>query len=385
MNNRVSKKIKLLIIVKSIDGGTGTFLFNFLKIKKIFQRGEVNIKTLVLERPTYRNVGRFNPEYFRSKNFYPQKYSLSPFNFISFFDELLWVKRKLGKYKSTAILSVDLRCNLLAIIAKMLFFNNIKIIATNHINLGRTIFDKSTPAIHFILRWAIRHFYNQADVLVCVSKELSINLKRDFNLNQQIITVYNGVKIKLDKTRRSFKKGGKVIITIARLVEQKDHMNLIKAFDLLQRKLPNTELWILSDGPKRKEIETSVNRLKLDKKIKLLGWVKTNIPYLKRSDVFVLSSKREGFAYVLVEAMSQGIPVVSTNTPYGPSEVLDNGKYGLLVPMDDPVSMKNAILKILTDKEKSEYYSKKSLERSKYFSEEKMLTNYKKIIRNLAQ
>jgi glycosyltransferase involved in cell wall biosynthesis len=123
-----------------------------------------------------------------------------------------------------------------------------------------------------------------------------------------------------------------------------------------------------------------VSRLGLSRKISFLGWVKNISPYLKKSDIFVLSSKREGFGYVLIEAMSQGKPVISTNTPYGPSEILDNGKYGILVPMGDEEAMKRAILKLLTDKKKYHYYAKKAFERSEFFSLDKMLRAYKKLI-----
>jgi glycosyltransferase involved in cell wall biosynthesis len=81
--------------------------------------------------------------------------------------------------------------------------------------------------------------------------------------------------------------------------------------------------------------------------------------------------------------MSYGKPINTTKTPYGPSEILDNWKYGILVPMGDEEAMKKAILKLLTDKKKYHYYAKKAFERSKFFSLDKMLMSYKKIIDGL--
>ena len=79
----------------------------------------------------------------------------------------------------------------------------------------------------------------------------------------------------------------------------------------------------------------------------LLGFKENPFSYLSRSDVFVLSSISEGFSNVLVEAMACGCPVVSTDCPTGPGEILDRGKYGYLVPVGDPTAMAEAVLEVL--------------------------------------
>lgn len=375
--------LKILVLVKSIDGGTGTFLLNFLKIGKAFKDRKVIINTLVLERPAYRNLGKYRFDYFRKKNFYPQHYSLAIRNFAGFFNEFFWLKRKVDGFNPQIILAIDMRCNLLATVCKFFSQRQPKVIATNHIDLGKTIFDKSTPNVNNILKVLIKFFYNRADILVGVSKELSKNLKKDFGLTKDIVTVYNGLEMKTGNRKIKSHSGEKIIITIARLVEQKDHDNLIKAFAILQQKMPKTKLWILSDGPKRQELETLVIKLGMEKKIIFWGWVRDIKTLLAKSDLFVLSSKREGFAYALLEAMRMGIPIISTDTPYGPREILGKGKFGVLVPVDRPEIMAKAILNIFSDKHKYRYYSEKSIERSQYFSVDKMLEGYKSLITEL--
>ena len=379
------KPKKVLIIVKSIDGGTGTFLLNLQKIEKSYEDRRVIIKTLVLEKPTYRPLGKLRSDFFSKIGFYPEHYHLAFQNIIEFYKELFWVWKKIRTFEPQVILAVDVRCNLLSIICKVLSLGRIKVIATTHIDLLKCISDKSTPIVRSLLKVSINIFYNQADVLVGVSNDLSKNLRSDFNLSKDVVTIYNGLK-KRPSSPRSWPSGDKnIIITISRLVEQKDHSNLIKSFQLLQEKLSNTELWILGDGPKRGELEKLVGQLGLKKKIAFFGWIKNPGSYVAKSDLFVLSSKREGMPYVLLEAMSQGIPVISTNTPYGPKEVLDNGKYGILVPMGRPDKMYKAMLELLNNRQKHEFYSKKSLERSKFFSIEKMLYSYKLLITELSE
>ena len=104
---------------------------------------------------------------------------------------------------------------------------------------------------------------------------------------------------------------------------------------------------ILGDGPLRTELEALIVELDLSKVVSLLGYVENPLKYFARADVFVLSSHVEGLPNVLVEAMMCGCTPVSTDCPTGPREVLQNGKYGYLVPMRDPVAMAAGIVQAL--------------------------------------
>ena len=96
---------------------------------------------------------------------------------------------------------------------------------------------------------------------------------------------------------------------------------------------------ILGDGPLRSELEALIIELGLDDVVSLLGYVENPLKYFARADVFVLSSHVEGLPNVLVEAMMCGCTPVSTDCPTGPREVLQDGKYGYLVPQRDPVAL----------------------------------------------
>ena len=132
-------------------------------------------------------------------------------------------------------------------------------------------------------------------------------------------------------------------------------------------------------------MKKQVEVFQLTKDVKFLGWVKNTNTIYNRSDIFVLSSKFEGFGYVLIEAMSNGLPIISTNSPYGPSEVLAGGKYGILVPIGNEKLMKKSMFDLIRSKSYYEYFSSLSLERSKYFSEYKMLNSYRNIFENVLE
>jgi len=380
--------LRLLILTKNIDGGTGTFTLNLLKIEKLFKKPKLKVKAAVLEKPKYRyiNKGAKNKfTFLRKAGFYPDKYIIFSKTPILFWQELVWVNKLIKSHNPDLILGIDVHANLLIQINKLLFFQNTKTLLTTHIDLGKTIAAKSGFLANFFLKKIIGFLYNRADILVCVSKGLGQDLSKTFKIKKRVSVVYNGYSNLKGRQKAPEKPSKKnyTVITVARLVEQKDHRTLIRAFRLVQEKLPNTKLLVASDGPLKQNLMKFVSRLGLSRKISFLGWVKDISPYLKKSDIFVLSSRREGFGYVLIEAMSYGKPVISTNTPYGPSEVLDNGKYGILVPMEDEEAMKRAILILLTDKKKYRHYAKMAFERSKFFSLDKMLMSYKKIIDGL--
>ncbi len=382
--NKESKKNKLLILVKSIDGGTGTFALSLLKINRFFKENILKIKIVALEQPSYRILTKKmdkNIIFLRNKNCYPQKYTITFRAVRSLINEALWVKKQIVDFNPDTVLSIDIRTNLLVQVNKLLFFRHIKTILTTHINLGKTLFDKSSPALFFILRKLVRFFYNKADLLVCVSHGISKNITTTFGLNKRIYTIYNGIDLKLKPYLKTLNKDEKIIISIARFVEQKDHVTLIKAFKMVNKKLPNTKLWLISAGPLKNKIENFVNKTGLTKKVIFFGWVKNIFPSLKKADIFVLSSNREGFGLVLIEAMSCGLPVISTNTPFGPSEILGNGRYGILVPEGNARALKNAILGLLTDEDKYSYYAKRAYIRSRFFSEDKMLKDYAELIK----
>ena len=94
-------------------------------------------------------------------------------------------------------------------------------------------------------------------------------------------------------------------------------------------------------------MENQVTQLKLNSYVDFLGYVSNPLKYYKNSDIFVLSSYVEGLPNVLVEAMMCGCTPVSTNCPTGPREVLENGKYGYLVPMGDPKSLAEGVIKAI--------------------------------------
>jgi len=162
------------------------------------------------------------------------------------------------------------------------------------------------------------------------------------------------------------KKDFFVFITVSRLVKLKNIPLLIKAFNQIDR--PHAKLLIIGDGEMKPAIKKLVKQYNLTEKIQLCGFVVDPRQYMAKADCFVLASNEEGFGQVITEAMSIGLPVISTDAKGGgPKSVLENGKWGILTPAGNKICLANAMNKMLNPNT-NQYYRTLSTKRSKDFS-----------------
>ena len=145
-----------------------------------------------------------------------------------------------------------------------------------------------------------------------------------------------------------------VILGVGKLEAQKDFPTLIRAFAQV-RKIQPARLVILGWGPEpeKRKLEALIHELGVEADVNLPGYVNNPFAYMSRAGVFALSSRWEGFGNVVVEALAVGTPVVSTDCESGPSEILDNGRYGTLVPVGDAQALAESILEVLGEDRKT--------------------------------
>jgi glycosyltransferase involved in cell wall biosynthesis len=202
-----------------------------------------------------------------------------------------------------------------------------------------------------------RWLYPRADAIVAVSRGLAAELSGELHLDPAAVrTIYSPI-VDEDLVKRAelpvdhpwFNAGEPpVILATGRLVPEKDHATLLRAFALLRARR-RTRLMILGDGEQRGQLEGLAAQLGVRVDVGLPGFEINPYRFMSRAAVFVLSSTSEGFGNVLVEAMACGAPVVSTDCHSGPAEILDSGRYGQLVPVGDPAAMAAAIEATLDD------------------------------------
>lgn len=216
-------------------------------------------------------------------------------------------------------------------------------------------------------RWHDRHLapitsrllYPRADRIVCVSAGLADSLAAFSRLpRERLDVVYNPVVTDAFDTLAAAPVDHpwtadaparpRLVLATGALAPQKGFATLLRAFARLPE-APAARLVILGEGPDRPALERLAAELGLSSRVAFPGFVPNPYAWMSRADVFVLSSRWEGFGLVLAEALAAGCPVVSTDCPSGPSEILDRGRFGRLVPVGDADAMAEAILRTLAE------------------------------------
>ncbi len=199
--------------------------------------------------------------------------------------------------------------------------------------------------------WVLMHLlYRKADCVVAVSHQLAKDMISQMNLPEgKVVAIPNPVPVNEIRraameqvTHRFFSDGVPVVMGVGRLYFQKDFPTLIRALALLRRRR-DVRLMVLGEGPDRSELEALVGSLGLSEAVDFRGFVSPPWPWMARAAVFVLSSRAEGWPNVLAEALALGVPVVATDCPTGPREILDDGRFGPLIPVGDVEAMAAAI------------------------------------------
>ena len=274
----------------------------------------------------------------------------------------------------------------LAVLSWLASFKVGKLFLVDHVHLSSSV-EKEIFFPKRIFKIIIRITYFFASQIVVVSNGVKKDLVAiSSNLNKKIKVIYNPIiKKKLYKIKRNLFLTRKIwgqdikyrILSVGSLKVQKDYFNLIKAFYLLKSN-QNCKLLIIGNGLLKKALSSYVKSKKLNKKIIFINFKANLKTYYETADLFVLSSKWEGFSNVIAESLGYGLPVVSTDCKSGPSEILKKGKYGKLVPIENPHKLAQAIYESLRKRHNKKLLIKRSLD----FEIGKISNQYLRLINN---
>lgn len=304
--------------------------------------------------------------------------------------------RYFKKEKPDIFVSAFPRINIISVVAKIFSGAKTKIIITEHSVysflpvIARTFWRRVFARL--FMPTLGRFFYPKANAIICVSKGIADDLLKIINRPPKIKVIYNPVlddkiyELSGQQVSHLWFSDSKIPIIIAagRLVRIKGYPFLLKAFSLIIQSR-SARLVILGSGPEKFFLVNLAAKLGVSEKVDFLGFQKNPYKYIKSSSVFVLSSIQEGFGNVIVEAMALGVPVVSTDCPTGPSEIIQNGKNGLLVPPKDYKAMAKAIIEILDDVSLSRKLSEKGKKRAEDFLVGSGVRKYEEVFEELTQ
>lgn len=245
-----------------------------------------------------------------------------------------------------------------------------------------------------------KKLYRYADEIIPNSMLMKVDLENNFNIHSKYVVVHNPMNMafisRLSKEEIDFPYADSFnFINVGVFREQKNHKNLIDAFDKIKHL--NVKLFLLGHRYLKDELIMKVTEMGLGSQIIFLDFDTNPFKYLSKCDCFVLSSDFEGFPNALQEAMVCGLPVISTDCLSGPREILAPGtdpamtvkdhieiaEYGILVPVKSSQLLAEAMELILKDKELREYLKQKAKERSMDFESSKIIEQYTEAVESV--
>ncbi|CAA6799296.1 MAG: Unknown protein [uncultured Sulfurovum sp.] len=306
----------------------------------------------------------------------------------------LKLKKYTKEHQITRIQSHIYRANFTNILAKIFGSKHeVQVVEVTSINnLKDGSFSKK---INFML---IQLLYTKADLIVFKAERMKEEFLKSIPLIKNYTVInnpYDIEKIQLASNQIvedfNFKEEKQYIVTVGRFTFEKRHITLIKALESLDS---NIELILIGEGSEEANLKEYTYANKLGERVHFLGRKENPFKYMKHSDLFVLTSKGEGFPNVIVEAMICSTPVISTDCISGPREILapntdinfqlksdiELAENGLLYPVDNQESLIKAITTLLDDKERQTLYKNNGLEKSNEYTLEKIINKYKKIL-----
>lgn len=238
------------------------------------------------------------------------------------------------------------------IIAQILSNADTVTISTIHNTLGMQEEPKEK-----LVQWLQRRLAGQSDQFVAVSEGVARSIVEHVGVDREKVSVLHN-PIPVDDIQE---RAGKsvdhswiesadldVVLGVGRLERAKNYGSFLRAFERVHAARPDTRAIIVGRGSKRTELENLAAELGIDDAVSFPGFV-DNYGYMAGADVLALSSVHEGLPTVLIEALACGCPVVSTDCPSGPAEILEDGEYGPIVDVDDDEGLATAIQATLDD------------------------------------
>ena len=307
---------------------------------------------------------------------------------LSFFEIRNKIKKDLKNYEKVILISNQNFANVFSIIS-CFKLKELKIILFERNHLSELDQSETLKFLlkNIFLKLLIKIFYRFSNLVITNSFEASKDLEKFTGTKVQTIQNFyifsDLIKKSKERPQKKIKFQKNIVLNVGRFEYQKNQIVLLRVFNLLKKMKSNINLVLIGSGSKINLFKNYIKKNNLNQNIQIISGVKNSLPYFKKCNLYVSTSKYEGFPNALVEATFFKLPIISLNFKSGLNEILCRGKGGLILKNDD---LKNIAEKIILHFKNEKYLKKKqnfAKKNLKNFSYQIGIKKFKKIILNI--
>jgi glycosyltransferase involved in cell wall biosynthesis len=376
---------KIIFVVHSLEGGGAEKVASILA--EYLQKSEEDIKIILVlsVNDSKRSLGKgIDVRYLNLPGHGRNEHPIA-----KFFRVIIRLSRILKEESPCTLLSFMDYSNVVSIIGNWLSGRKNRVVISVHTVRTAHIREYKANVRERLMDVLIRTLYNRADSIIAVSRGVSNDLIKQFNIREGLMNIiHNPVDLPIIHSlseevvkEECFDADIPVILSVGRLSKEKGFDYLLRAFAHLSE-IADVRLAVLGEGEEESRLKELSRNLGIDSNVFFLGFKNNPYKYMKRAAIFVLPSLYEGFGVVIVEAMACGVPVIATRSYDGIDNIINHEKNGLLVPVADEKTLSTAILRLLGSFEEREKYARKAKEKALEFSADKIANQYKEILLN---
>ncbi|EGT0014957.1 glycosyltransferase [Clostridium perfringens] len=354
---------KLAIVVPSLNGGGAERVI--INLIRNLDRSKFDIRLILIKKQgVYVNL-------------IPNDVSVVDLNSDRVRYSIFKLVKELKKIKPDTILSTLGHLNLVLLAIRPFIRKDTKILIREANTPSKSISELSNNKRKFFLK-LYKYLYPKADLIIAQCEDMKNDIIECLKVDEKKIKyIYNPLdinKILINKERENPYDRNKInLISVGRLSYQKGFDILLDAFKIVNEKFLNTHLTILGDGELKDDLQNQAKRLNIDDKVSFVGFKENPYPYYYYSDMYVLSSRWEGFPNSLLEALACETKVVAVNCKSGPKEILCDNQYGILVDEENAKSLADGIIKYIPQKNKTG-------NRACFFDINKIIKEYEEVL-----
>ena len=258
--------------------------------------------------------------------------------------------------------------------------NVLTVIASKLNGIPSIISERNNPLVEDVPRlWEIlrKYTYPKTDTLVLQTKGIKKLYEKKIRPHK-ITILPNPISAELSKLRANDAKKENIILSVGRLDKNKCHDELITAFKTIDPK--GWKVKIIGDGNKKKVLTELIERYNLTDRIEIISKVKNIDKYYNEASIFVFTSKTEGFPNALMEAMHFGLPCISTDCNFGPSDLINSGENGFLIPVNDQEELTKKLSQLIDNKSLQKKFSDNAKKTTEDYMSKNVVSQWEALI-----